>query len=202
MWPQPAMAARRQPAPGRPPGPGQNESPIDLGFRQGVLARTSARTWPACASWGFAGSDAQVIARAAREAPAVLAACSSVRRCGRPTPPPSAPRPTAPTAAYTSPRPTSTINFIAPSGTPPLAACWPPPLPTRAVLPTTRRCRRTWPLATKAQPTTPGCAPTTARPACSCLSTASAPLTPAPTARAIRPGKRWKPARRWPASTA
>lgn len=49
----------------------------DLGFRQGVLAPHERPDVASLRQLGFAGSDAQVIARAAREAPAVLAACSS-----------------------------------------------------------------------------------------------------------------------------
>ncbi|WP_269531897.1 N-succinylarginine dihydrolase [Chitinimonas sp. BJYL2] len=49
----------------------------DLGFKQGVLAPHERPNVAALRQIGFTGTDAQVIARAAKEAPAILAACSS-----------------------------------------------------------------------------------------------------------------------------
>jgi succinylarginine dihydrolase len=50
---------------------------LDLGFRQGVLAPQERPHVAALRSLGFAGSDAQVIEKAAREAMPLLTACSS-----------------------------------------------------------------------------------------------------------------------------
>ena len=49
----------------------------DLGYRQGVLAPHARPDTQALRRLGFAGSDAAVLARAAQEAPAILAAVSS-----------------------------------------------------------------------------------------------------------------------------
>lgn len=49
----------------------------DAGFKQGVLAPHERPSIPALRQLGFAGSDAEVIAKAAKQAPAILAACSS-----------------------------------------------------------------------------------------------------------------------------
>ncbi|PHV11752.1 N-succinylarginine dihydrolase [Chitinimonas sp. BJB300] len=49
----------------------------DAGFKQGVLAPHERPNLPALRQLGFAGSDAEVIAKVAKEAPAILAACSS-----------------------------------------------------------------------------------------------------------------------------
>lgn len=49
----------------------------DLGFKQGVLAPQERPDVATLRRLGFAGSDAEVIARAAKEAPAILAACTS-----------------------------------------------------------------------------------------------------------------------------
>jgi succinylarginine dihydrolase len=49
----------------------------DAGFKQGVLAPHERPSVAALRQLGFAGTDAQVIAQAAKEAPAILAACSS-----------------------------------------------------------------------------------------------------------------------------
>ncbi|MCW3479142.1 N-succinylarginine dihydrolase [Neisseriaceae bacterium JH1-16] len=49
----------------------------DAGFKQGVLAPQERPDVAALRQLGFAGSDAEVIARAAKEAPAILAACTS-----------------------------------------------------------------------------------------------------------------------------
>lgn len=49
----------------------------DAGFKQGVLAPHERPSVATLRLLGFAGSDAQVIAHAAKEAPAILAACSS-----------------------------------------------------------------------------------------------------------------------------
>ena len=49
----------------------------DRGFAQAVLPPHERPDLAALRALGFAGSDAQVLARAAREAPQTLAACSS-----------------------------------------------------------------------------------------------------------------------------
>ncbi|MGQ5523222.1 N-succinylarginine dihydrolase [Chitinimonas sp. PSY-7] len=49
----------------------------DAGFKQGVLAPHERPNLPALRQLGFTGSDAEVIAKAAKEAPVILAACSS-----------------------------------------------------------------------------------------------------------------------------
>lgn len=49
----------------------------DAGFKQGVLAPHERPSIPALRQLGFSGSDAEVIAKAAKQAPAILAACSS-----------------------------------------------------------------------------------------------------------------------------
>nr|WP_083860659.1 N-succinylarginine dihydrolase [Chromobacterium sp. IRSSSOUMB001] len=49
----------------------------DLGFKQGVLAPHERPDVASLRLLGFAGSDAEVVARAAKEAPAILAAASS-----------------------------------------------------------------------------------------------------------------------------
>ncbi|QNM98617.1 N-succinylarginine dihydrolase [Chitinimonas koreensis] len=49
----------------------------DAGFKQGVLAPHERPSVASLRLLGFAGSDAEVIARAAKEAPAILAACCS-----------------------------------------------------------------------------------------------------------------------------
>ncbi|MDN0076275.1 N-succinylarginine dihydrolase [Crenobacter sp. SG2303] len=49
----------------------------DAGFKQGVLAPQERPDVASLRQLGFAGSDAEVIARAAKEAPAILAACTS-----------------------------------------------------------------------------------------------------------------------------
>ena len=49
----------------------------DAGFKQGVLAPHERPSVASLRLIGFAGSDAEVIAKAAKEAPALLAACSS-----------------------------------------------------------------------------------------------------------------------------
>ncbi len=48
-----------------------------MGFAQGVLPPHERPHVPSLRALGFGGSDAEVVARAAREAPALLAACSS-----------------------------------------------------------------------------------------------------------------------------
>ncbi|MDV3439334.1 N-succinylarginine dihydrolase [Pseudomonas otitidis] len=50
---------------------------MDMGFQQGVLAPQERPNVAALRSLGFAGTDAQVIERAARDAMPLLAACSS-----------------------------------------------------------------------------------------------------------------------------
>ena len=50
---------------------------LDLGFQQGVLAPQERPDVAALRRLGFSGSDAQVVEKAAREAPLLLAACSS-----------------------------------------------------------------------------------------------------------------------------
>lgn len=50
---------------------------MDMGFQQGVLAPQERPNVAALRSLGFAGTDAQVIEKAAREAMPLLAACSS-----------------------------------------------------------------------------------------------------------------------------
>ncbi len=49
----------------------------DLGFKQGVLAPHERPDVAALRQLGFSGSDGEVVAKAARQAPAILAACSS-----------------------------------------------------------------------------------------------------------------------------
>ncbi|HEY9100733.1 N-succinylarginine dihydrolase [Chitinimonas sp.] len=49
----------------------------DAGFKQGVLAPHERPSVASLRLLGFTGTDAQVIAKAAKEAPAILAACSS-----------------------------------------------------------------------------------------------------------------------------
>jgi succinylarginine dihydrolase len=50
---------------------------MDMGFQQGVLAPQERPNVAALRSLGFAGTDAQVIEKAARDAMPLLAACSS-----------------------------------------------------------------------------------------------------------------------------
>ncbi|MDK2126668.1 N-succinylarginine dihydrolase [Parachitinimonas caeni] len=49
----------------------------DLGFKQGVLAPHERPDVAALRQLGFSGGDGEVVAKAARQAPAILAACSS-----------------------------------------------------------------------------------------------------------------------------
>ncbi|WP_277051658.1 N-succinylarginine dihydrolase [Zestomonas thermotolerans] len=50
---------------------------MDMGFKQGVLAPQERPDVAALRALGFSGSDAEVIGKAAREAPVLLASCSS-----------------------------------------------------------------------------------------------------------------------------
>jgi succinylarginine dihydrolase len=47
------------------------------GIPKPCCRRTSVRRWMRCATLGFTGSDADILARVARDAPSLLAACSS-----------------------------------------------------------------------------------------------------------------------------
>ncbi|MBC9251405.1 succinylarginine dihydrolase [Pseudomonas alcaligenes] len=58
-------------------GLGKMKALMDLGFKQGVFAPQERQDVAALRSLGFAGTDAQVIAQAAKEAMPLLAACSS-----------------------------------------------------------------------------------------------------------------------------
>ena len=58
-------------------GLGKMKALMDMGFKQGVFAPQERQDVAALRSLGFAGSDAEVIARAAKEAMPLLAACSS-----------------------------------------------------------------------------------------------------------------------------
>lgn len=49
----------------------------DAGFKQGVFAPHERPSMPSLRALGFTGTDAQIIAKVAKEAPAILAACSS-----------------------------------------------------------------------------------------------------------------------------
>ena len=82
----------------------------DRGYPQAVLPPHERPIWPRCAR-SASSARRRGIARAARDAPPLLAACSSLPRCGSPTPPPSARRPTPPTVACISRPPTSPRNF-------------------------------------------------------------------------------------------
>ncbi|MDT4823666.1 N-succinylarginine dihydrolase [compost metagenome] len=50
---------------------------LDMGFKQGVLAPQERPDVAALRGLGFSGSDAEVVAKAAKQAPALLTACSS-----------------------------------------------------------------------------------------------------------------------------
>ncbi|CAD5108590.1 N-succinylarginine dihydrolase [Zestomonas carbonaria] len=50
---------------------------MDMGFKQGVLAPQERPDVAALRALGFSGSDAEVVEKAARQAPALLTACSS-----------------------------------------------------------------------------------------------------------------------------
>ncbi|WP_271411223.1 N-succinylarginine dihydrolase [Pseudomonas sp. Q1-7] len=58
-------------------GLGKMKALMEMGFKQGVFAPQERQDVAALRSLGFAGTDAEVIARAAREAMPLLAACSS-----------------------------------------------------------------------------------------------------------------------------
>lgn len=58
-------------------GLGKMKALMDMGFKQGVFAPQERQDVAALRSLGFTGTDAEVIARAAREAMPLLAACSS-----------------------------------------------------------------------------------------------------------------------------
>ncbi|MFZ6046850.1 N-succinylarginine dihydrolase [Pseudomonas sp. CR3202] len=58
-------------------GLGKMKALMEMGFKQGVFAPQERQDVAALRSLGFSGSDAQVIAQAAREAMPLLAACSS-----------------------------------------------------------------------------------------------------------------------------
>lgn len=58
-------------------GLGKMKALMDMGFKQGVFAPQERQDVAALRSLGFTGTDAEVIARAAKEAMPLLAACSS-----------------------------------------------------------------------------------------------------------------------------
>ena len=58
-------------------GLGKMKALMDMGFKQGVFAPQERQDVAALRSLGFTGSDAEVIAKAAKEAMPLLAACSS-----------------------------------------------------------------------------------------------------------------------------
>ncbi|MBT8766783.1 N-succinylarginine dihydrolase [Metapseudomonas boanensis] len=58
-------------------GLGKMKSLMEMGFKQGVFAPQERQDVAALRSLGFAGTDAEVIAQAAKEAMPLLAACSS-----------------------------------------------------------------------------------------------------------------------------
>lgn len=58
-------------------GLGKMKALMEMGFKQGVFAPQERQDVATLRSLGFSGTDAQVIARAAREAMPLLAACSS-----------------------------------------------------------------------------------------------------------------------------
>ncbi|MGL4315483.1 MAG: N-succinylarginine dihydrolase [Pseudomonas sp.] len=58
-------------------GLGKMKALMDMGFKQGVFAPQERQDVAALRSLGFAGTDAQVIAQAAKQAMPLLAACSS-----------------------------------------------------------------------------------------------------------------------------
>ncbi|MCO6055211.1 N-succinylarginine dihydrolase [Pseudomonas sp. MOB-449] len=58
-------------------GLGKMKALMEMGFKQGVFAPQERQDVAALRSLGFAGTDAQVIAQAAKEAMPLLAACSS-----------------------------------------------------------------------------------------------------------------------------
>ena len=79
---QPRVRAQREPgrqsARGRAAGPRQDARARGARLPAGrAAAARAARRAARCARSGFAGSDADVLARAARDAPRLLAACSS-----------------------------------------------------------------------------------------------------------------------------
>ena len=77
----------------------------DLGFKQGVLAPHERPDVASLRLLGFGGSDAEVVARAARKRRPSWPRPARLPACGPPTPPPSARPATPPTAACISPRP-------------------------------------------------------------------------------------------------
>ena len=156
---QAARGPGLEPARGRAAGAREDA----LRRRARASARRSCRRTPrpslrTLRALGFAGTDEEVLARAATRGRARCCACAPApRRCGPPTPPPSRPRATRPTAGCTSRRPTSRQMFHRAHRGGHDARGAPRHLRRRAALRRARAAPRRRPASpTRARPTTPG----------------------------------------------
>ncbi|BBI72876.2 hypothetical protein HAALTHF_24960n [Vreelandella aquamarina] len=178
------------------------KSLMDAGYAQGVLPPQQRPDLGALRDLGFTGSDREMLARAAKQAPQLLRAvcsASSMWTANAGTITPSVDAPDGRVHFTPANLQSSFHRYLEPKTTGRvLQAIFRDEqhFAHHPVLPATPA------FSDEGRPTTPACAASMASPACTCSCMADRRLAAGGTnPSATPPGKRWKPARRWPAST-